>query len=202
MSSHDKPWLSFKADKNAKTWISNLNGYSIHIHFWYHTHFVSPHLRYDPNVEIQIGVFVFADILSAIVAISSLPFSSRFCFMCRKFFKEALKHVTEHWNYARQNVKKKLMGKRTGRIQWRTFWNVRNGWQREEINSIAMAISMSFRFENVVASIACQIGKSCEQRKKTLTGVDQIFCEDNDLYADLVTCILYWFSFSWYDNLP
>lgn len=27
-------------------------------------------------------------------------------------------------------------------------------------------ISMSFRFENVVISIACQIGKSYEQRKK------------------------------------
>lgn len=39
-----------------------------------------------------------------------------------------------------------------------------NEWQREEINSIAMAthqyLSMSFRFENVVISIACQIGKS------------------------------------------
>lgn len=45
-----------------------------------------------------------------------------------------------------------------------------NEWQREEINSIAMAphqyLSMSFRFKNVVISIACQIGKSWERKQK------------------------------------
>lgn len=85
---------------------------------------------------------------------------------CNRPLKLCQPNCSQYLKENEKSVKKlKLHRKRTGR--WQTFWNAQNGWQREEINSIAMAIHQYLCLFDLKMSslrLLAKNGKSYKQR--------------------------------------